>query len=36
MPPSKWRSLPERELHDHVAEVEGHDSQVKGVVGYFY
>ena len=26
----------ERELHEYVAEVEGHDSQVTGVVGYFY
>ncbi len=25
-----------RELHEYVAEVEGHDSQVTGVVGYFY
>jgi SAM-dependent methyltransferase len=30
------RELSERELHEHVAEVEGHDSQVTGVVGYFY
>ena len=30
------RSLSERELHEYVAEVEGHDSQVTGVVGYFY
>jgi SAM-dependent methyltransferase len=28
--------LSERELHEYVAEVEGHDSQVTGVVGYFY
>ena len=28
--------LSERALHEHVAEVEGHDSQVTGVVGYFY
>ena len=30
------RKLSERELHDYVAEVEGHASQVTGVVGYFY
>jgi SAM-dependent methyltransferase len=30
------RALSERELHEYVAEVEGHDSQVTGVVGYFY
>ena len=30
------RTLSERELHDHVAEIEGHDTQVTGVVGYFY
>jgi len=30
------RDLTERELHEYVAEVEGHDSQVTGVVGYFY
>jgi SAM-dependent methyltransferase len=29
-------SLSERQLHEHVAEVEGHESQVTGVVGYFY
>jgi SAM-dependent methyltransferase len=28
--------LSERELHEYVAEVEGHDSQVTGLVGYFY
>lgn len=28
--------LSERELHEHVARVEGHESQVTGVVGYFY
>jgi SAM-dependent methyltransferase len=28
--------LSERDLHEYVAEVEGHDSQVTGVVGYFY
>jgi ubiquinone/menaquinone biosynthesis C-methylase UbiE len=30
------RELSERQLHEYVAEVEGHDSQVTGVVGYFY
>ncbi|MEO8679331.1 MAG: class I SAM-dependent methyltransferase [Vicinamibacterales bacterium] len=30
------RKLTENELHEYVAEVEGHDSQVTGVVGYFY
>ena len=30
------RELSERELHEYVADVEGHDSQVTGVVGYFY
>lgn len=30
------RDLSERELHEYVADVEGHDSQVTGVVGYFY
>jgi SAM-dependent methyltransferase len=30
------RDRSERELHEHVAEIEGHDSQVTGVVGYFY
>lgn len=29
-------SQAERQLHEYVAEVEGHDSQVTGVVGYFY
>jgi SAM-dependent methyltransferase len=28
--------ISERELHEYVAEVEGHDSQVTGIVGYFY
>jgi SAM-dependent methyltransferase len=28
--------LSERELHEYVAQVEGHESQVAGVVGYFY
>jgi SAM-dependent methyltransferase len=30
------RALNERDLHEYVAEVEGHDSQITGVVGYFY
>ena len=30
------RNLSERALHEYVAEVEGHDSQTTGVVGYFY
>jgi len=30
------RELSERDLHEYVAEVEGHDSQVTGIVGYFY
>ena len=30
------RELSERDLHEYVAGVEGHDSQVTGVVGYFY
>jgi len=30
------RDLTERELHEHVAVVEGHESQVTGIVGYFY
>jgi SAM-dependent methyltransferase len=30
------RALSERALHEYVAEVEGHDSQVTGVVGFFY
>ena len=29
-------NLSERALHEYVAEVEGHESQVTGVVGYFY
>lgn len=28
--------MTENELHEHVAETEGHGSQVTGVVGYFY
>lgn len=30
------RDTSERALHEYVADVEGHDSQVTGVVGYFY
>lgn len=30
------RKLTENELHEYVAEIEGHGSQVTGVVGYFY
>ncbi len=30
------RELSERDLHEYAAEVEGHDSQVTGIVGYFY
>jgi ubiquinone/menaquinone biosynthesis C-methylase UbiE len=33
---TKPRPLDERALHEYVAEVEGHDSQNAGVVGYFY
>jgi SAM-dependent methyltransferase len=29
-------NLSERALHEYVAEVEGHESQVTGIVGYFY
>jgi SAM-dependent methyltransferase len=36
MAPANPRELSERELHEYVADVEGHDSQVTGVVGYFY
>jgi SAM-dependent methyltransferase len=36
MGPANPRELTERELHEWVADVEGHDSQVTGVVGYFY
>lgn len=36
MPQADQRSLSERRLHEYVAEVEGHDSQVTGLVGYFY
>jgi SAM-dependent methyltransferase len=28
--------MDERQLHEYVAEVEGHDSQITGIVGYFY
>jgi SAM-dependent methyltransferase len=36
MPQAARHRLSERELHEYVAEVEGHDSQVTGIVGYFY
>jgi SAM-dependent methyltransferase len=36
MPQAARHKLSERELHEYVAEVEGHDSQVTGVIGYFY
>lgn len=29
-------NVSERALHEHVANVEGHESQITGVVGYFY
>jgi SAM-dependent methyltransferase len=33
---SNPKKMTENELHEYVAEVEGHGSQVTGVVGYFY
>jgi SAM-dependent methyltransferase len=30
------RKLTENQLHEYVAEIEGHGSQVTGIVGYFY
>src|SRR5438874_13519517 len=36
MAPANLRELSERELHELVAETEGHDSQVTGIVGFFY
>ena len=30
------KKMTENELHEYVAEVESHNSQVTGVVGYFY
>jgi SAM-dependent methyltransferase len=36
MGPANPRELTERELHEYVADVEGHDSQITGLVGYFY
>jgi SAM-dependent methyltransferase len=36
MVPASPRDLDERQLHEYVADVEGHTSQVAGVVGYFY
>jgi SAM-dependent methyltransferase len=32
----KPKKMTENQLHEYVAEVEGHDSQMTGVVGYFY
>jgi SAM-dependent methyltransferase len=34
--PASPRELTERQLHEYVAETERHDSQVIGIVGYFY
>ena len=36
MAPVDPKKLTENELHEYVAEIEGHGSQVTGVVGYFY
>ena len=36
MRPAARHRLSERALHEYVARVEGHDTQVTGVVGYFY
>ena len=36
MPQAARHRLSERELHEHVADVERHDTQVTGIVGYFY
>ena len=36
MAPANPRELSERELHEYVAGVEGHESQITGLVGYFY
>ena len=36
MPPAARRSLSERDLHEYVAEIEGHQSQVTGIVGHYY
>ena len=30
------KKMTENELHEYVAETESHDSQVTGIVGYFY
>jgi len=30
------KRMTENELHEYVAEVEGHEGQMRGVVGYFY
>lgn len=34
--PSRAPRVSERRLHEYVAEVEGHETQVTGVIGYFY
>src|SRR5262245_13794893 len=34
--PRRRMSHAERQLHEYVAQVEGHESQVTGVVGFFY
>ena len=34
--PIDTRRMTENQLHEYVAEIEGHGSQVTGVVGYFY
>ena len=36
MPALDRKNMTENELHEHVAELEGHDGQMTGVVGYFY
>jgi SAM-dependent methyltransferase len=36
MAPASPHDVSERELHEYVAGVEGHDSQITGIVGYFY
>ena len=36
MAPASPSDLDERQLHEYIAGVEGHTSQVTGVVGYFY
>lgn len=36
MAPARSRDLDERHLHEYVAHIEGHTSQVTGLVGHFY